>query len=740
MNVHRTRFVDYTPPAITAIAFSHRSNPGDHHSQNLRCAVGRGNGDIEIWNPLDNWTLDITLKGGQGRSIEGLTWVTQKGHSPRLFSIGSSTLVTEWSLDLLQPRASLDCNAGAIWSIAVAPDQESIAMGCEDGTLVFADVSGGPGSLEYKYVLTRQKSRILSLAFSGPDFIVGGCSDSTVKVWDCRQARGPIVARMAVDRVRNEPTLVWSVIVLRNGTIVSGDSTGSVKLWDKKFYSLLQNFKLHQADVLCLGMNYAGDTLFSAGIDRKMQMYQMVDNKRRWAHISGRRFHAHDVRAMASYESRGMSSIVTGGVDMSLAIIPLQQGSKLNHRMISAVPQASHCRIARAARLLMMWSDRQIKIWQLCEPYEIDVEPHQQLVSKMTLQNEENLTCASISQDGTYLVVSSLVETKLYMLLPSESSSALRPIKIIDDAMAAQGARALSFSKDGTILSLVTPESDVIIYDVSKSDVDEEDGMFDVNFKQRVYIEMHATTDDTRKNQTYLKSVSHIDISPGVKSLAVSNQSGTTRIFDLGSGTLTTTLPTVSSSITALAFHGDDRVVITTANMQIHEFDVKSAKLSAWSSRNSSLVPTRFSRLHDHCTEMEVDAKDRLWMYGANWVSYLDLSKDLPINHTQSKRKRDGSAVNTITNEAELEAESEDLENDDDNNNNNNNMPSDLTKSMTKGEALRGKFWITFKYRSLLLFDVMNESELVVVERPAMDMINSGDIPPPFFVKRYGQN
>lgn len=736
MNVHRTRFVDYTPPAVTALAFSHRSNPGDHHSQNLRCAVGRANGDIEIWNPRDNWTLEITLKGGQGRSIEGLSWVTQKGHSPRLFSIGSSTQVTEWSLDRLRPRANLDCNAGPIWSIAVSPDHETLAVGCEDGTLLILDVSGGPGVLEYRYVLTRQKSRILSLAFSGQDLVVGGCSDSSVKVWDCTQARGSIVARMPVDRVRNEPTLVWAVLVLRNGTIVSGDSTGAVKFWDKKFYSLMQNFKLHQADVLCLGMNAMGDTIFSAGVDRKMQTYKLVDKKRRWTHISGRRFHSHDVRAMASYESRGMSTIVTGGVDMTLMIIPLQDFMKANHRMIPATPQRPRCGLAKDPRLLVMWSDRQVKIWRLCEPHDLDSEPQQQLVTKMTMQNEENLNTVALSPDGQYLIVGSLVEMKLYMLTPSGTSNALRPLKIIlQEEIASQGAREVVFSADSSKIFVITPESDIKIFSLSQSAVDEEDGMFDIELRELAAIETASVPDEFKKNQTYLKSIDRIAISRDGKQFAVCNYSNVVRIYDTDTGVLINTLPTVSSPITAITFHDLDRVIIATASMSLHEFEISSAKLSAWSTRNTPHMPAKFTKLQDHCSKMLVDEEGRLWMWGANWVSYIHLGKDLPNQQSQAKRKRGGA--NLSLNDAPRSNDAAQTAGED---HDSMALVANGNKPSTHMAGLLGKFWITFKYRSLLLFDVLNESELVVVERPLMDLLNSPDIPPPFYVKKYGQS
>lgn len=741
MDVHRTRFVDYTPPAVSAIAFSHPSNYSNDHSQHLRCAIGRANGDIEIWNPLDGWTHDITLKGGKGRSIEGLAWTTQKGTPPRLFSIGSSTQVTEWDLELLQPRTNLDCNAGPIWSIAVSPDQKNLAVGCEDGSLVMLDPTGGPGSLEYKYVLTRQKSRILSLAFSGPGMIVGGCSDSHLKVWDCSQARGPIIARMPVDRVRNEATLVWAVIVLKNGLIVSGDSTGAVKLWDKKFYSLLQNFKLHQADVLCLAASSHGNTIFSAGIDQKMHMYKLVDKqKRMWSHIAGRRYHSHDVRAMATFESKLMSFIVTGGIDTTIVVVPLADFEVAPHRVIPPSPQRPRCSLSRAGRLLMMWSDRQVKLWRLCEPYELDSEPQEQLVSKMTLLNEENLTSAALSQDGNYLVVASLVEIKLYMFRPSESSGALRPLKILQEDLSSQGARQVFFSDDSSLLFVVIPDSTMKVYTLRQSPVDEEDNMFDIEVKELFAIKNEDIDEPYKVPQPYMRSFNHAAISADGKHLAICNQHNIVKVYSLKDGHLEETLSKVPSSITAMTFHGSNKLVIAAANMALHEFVIKTASLSEWSIRNTPNIPERFLKIKDHCIGMRVDETHRLWLWGASWVSYFQLDKDLPPIQSAMKRKRGGGQdqeqSDGQTKENNGLVEDNDLE---ENNELKENTEMSYEEAAAMAERLRGRFWITFKYRSLLLFDILNSSELVVVERPLMDLINSPDIPPPFFVKKYGK-
>ncbi|ORY87051.1 WD40-repeat-containing domain protein [Protomyces lactucae-debilis] len=706
MDIHRARFVDYTPSTITAVAYSHPSSLGEHAPASLRCAVGRANGDIELWNPKDNWTHELTLKGGQRRSIEGLAWVVQKGYSPRLFSIGSSSSVTEWNLELLQPMANTDCNAGAIWSIAVSPDSSSLAVGCEDGSLVILDVSNGPGVVEYKFVLTRQKSRILSLAFSGANLIVGGCSDSTLKVWDCSQARGAIVARMSADKVRGEPTLVWSVLVLKNGNIVSGDSTGAVKIWDKRFYSLSQNFDLHAADVLCLGANEQGDTFFSAGVDRKMHMYKAVDGKKRWAHISGRRFHAHDVRAIATYEARGISQIVTGGVDMQFAILPLADFMKENHRMLPATPQRSHTCLARQARLLMLWQDRQVKVWRLGDQVDFDVElPQHQLVAKMNLRNVGNLSCGAISDDGRYLIVCTLTETKLYMLLPS-ASGALKPAKLIIDHLDNVGARSVVFAGDSSTFALTLPDSTIQVYRIQQGDVDAEDGLYDVDVSDPIEIETPDRTERSKKQQTYMKSVNLVILSEDGSLLAMSDYSGSVCIYSTDSGKLISSPPNIPGAITAMTFEGNENLVLTTASMGFHQFAVDSGRVTPWSALNSANLPKKLTVLLDHCLGIRIDMEKRAWMWGSAWVAFLNLNESLPAPPVPKRKQSD-------------EEPGQDL-------------------VATKDSSLKGKFWITLKYRPLLHFDVMNEAELVVVERPVMDMLSEADIPAPFYAKRYG--
>lgn len=112
MEVHRCRFVEYQPAAINALDFTPSTVP------NTRLAVGRANGNIEIWDPTYNYRLEKTLPGGEDLSVESVAWAHQNTvvdadaddtpeeiaketelllqKPPRLFSSGLNPFIIEW--------------------------------------------------------------------------------------------------------------------------------------------------------------------------------------------------------------------------------------------------------------------------------------------------------------------------------------------------------------------------------------------------------------------------------------------------------------------------------------------------------------------------------------------------------------------------------------------------------------------------------------------------------------------
>ena len=356
MDIHRCRFVPYPPSAINALAFSHPSDPLSKSKtpSTLRLAIGRANGDIEIWNPLKGaWFQESILRGGKDRSIEGLIWT----HDPenvdlngvktagrlRLFSIGYSTAVTEWDLVTGRPARHSTGSYGEIWCMAAQPRPEgrvydqkgkqtastdnldgqyqNIAVGCADGSIVL--LSTADGDVQFRRTLARpskKKARVLSITFQKPNIVVAGHADSTIRVYDVRSSQllrsmslgaGPIGGPKEI--------LIWSVKCTSDGTLLSGDSTGTVRFWDGKNYTLIQRIKSHMADILDLATSSDGEWVFSGGMDRRTTVYHrtsksMKGGSFRWKEIAHQRFHKHDVKVMASYENKNFSIVASGGI------------------------------------------------------------------------------------------------------------------------------------------------------------------------------------------------------------------------------------------------------------------------------------------------------------------------------------------------------------------------------------------------------------------------------------------
>jgi U3 small nucleolar RNA-associated protein 4 len=108
--------------------------------------------------------------------------------------------------------------------------------------------------------------------------------------------------------------IIWSIKALPDGTIVSGDSTGELRIWDGKTYTFMQRVKSHKQDILSLATSANGKSIISGGMDRRTVVYKQIGKGRmRWAEVSHRRYHKHDMKTMASFESKGMSCVVSGG-------------------------------------------------------------------------------------------------------------------------------------------------------------------------------------------------------------------------------------------------------------------------------------------------------------------------------------------------------------------------------------------------------------------------------------------
>lgn len=579
MDIHRCRFVPFPPQAINALAFSRPSDTQKQCPRDQRLAIGRANGDIEIWNPAGGlWSQETTFRGGKDRSIEGLAWTQdleddgdehverKEVGKLRLFSIGFSSAVTEWDLALGVPARHANGNSGAIWCLAAQPRWESssaqdddqndssgrarhdqyLAAGCEDGAIVL--FSTEDGDLHYLRTIAKaptKKPRILSITWKDRNTIIAGCSDSHIRVYDIRNRQTIRNMSLGKSAIGGNETLVWAVKCLPDGTIISGDSAGDLKIWDGNNYSLVQRLHCHEADILDITTNASGSMVISGGADRRTVVYKSIpaekgNQNRRWAQIMHRRFHEHDVKTLVSFESQDLSLVVSGGLDTTPVVMPLRGWQKEYHRTLSHLPQSPQVCSAPQSRLFISWWDHQINIWHLSRQAQshsssdsptMNSENHT-LLTQIFLKGEENITSARISNDSKYLAVATVSNVRVFSLRlkrnPLDGRISIRTKKLETlPSLDIFGARLVLFSPDSCWLCSLRANNEIVLVRIEKgSDIKALARLNKHVVKLNRSFSKITLNPETAGLGEYMDTISTISFSTNSRLLAVGDLSG----------------------------------------------------------------------------------------------------------------------------------------------------------------------------------------------------------------------
>uniref|UniRef100_A0A8C7Q5Q8 UTP4 small subunit processome component n=1 Tax=Oncorhynchus mykiss TaxID=8022 RepID=A0A8C7Q5Q8_ONCMY len=355
--VHRVRFFDYMPTAIRAMAFN-------AHTERL--ALARMDGSVEIFNFTDHYFQEKVIPGKDSRSTESLCWV-----GGRLFSAGLNGEITEYDLENLRPKYSLEAYGGPIWTIISNTQGTQLAIGCEDGTVKLFEVL--EEHIQFERNLDRQKGRIISLSWHPSGTHIAAGMMDMIRVFDV--PTGHAVQRLLVDRgfggSKSQETVVWSVAFLSDHTVVSGDSAGKVQVWDGHTGTLVKTHLVTKWDVLALSVSKDESSVVAGTSEGTVIQFQFIaptlhqQQDKEWVRTRTFKNHTHDVRALAEIET----AIVSGGMDTHLVVRPLlEKFDEKSHasglRKIH-FPHRNLVSCAKKAGLLLFQFPGQLELWRL---------------------------------------------------------------------------------------------------------------------------------------------------------------------------------------------------------------------------------------------------------------------------------------------------------------------------------------------------------------------------------------
>ena len=97
----------------------------------------------------------------------------------------------------------------------------------------------------------------------------------TLRLWDVES--GHPLQRMSTGRIeRKLETTVWSVLMLNDFTVVSGDSRGKTSFWNSSNGTLLDSYQSHKGDILTVSCNEDQSVIYASGVDPTIVHFQSV--------------------------------------------------------------------------------------------------------------------------------------------------------------------------------------------------------------------------------------------------------------------------------------------------------------------------------------------------------------------------------------------------------------------------------------------------------------------------------
>jgi hypothetical protein len=248
-------------------------------------------------------------------------------------------------------RATLTGHTGPVWSMAFAPDGQTLATGSDEGALRLWNT----GTALETAKLPEHSSAVFALAFAhNGTFLVSGESEGTLRVWD-------IAAREVSGVLPHQGGNVRRVAISPDDqTVAVGSSAQGVELWDVANRTIRQTLPGHHGTLLALAFAPDGSILATGDATGDIRFWDPATGAEQ-ARFPGDRL---GVRGLAfSPDSQTLASGGTGDNAVTL----WKAASRQPLASLSGYENGiQNVAIAADGRLLATGSrDGNVKIWDL---------------------------------------------------------------------------------------------------------------------------------------------------------------------------------------------------------------------------------------------------------------------------------------------------------------------------------------------------------------------------------------
>jgi uncharacterized caspase-like protein len=165
---------------------------------------------------------------------------------------------------------TLSGHAGAVWTVALSPDEQTLASGGEDNKVKLWNLSNG----KLLHTFAGHKDTVWTVAIS-PDSqtLVSGSGDHKIKIWNLASGR-------LIRTLTGHGDRVISVAISPDGqTLASGSGDGTIKIWNLVNGRLLYTLTGHTGIVRSVAISPDGQTLASGSGDRTIKLWNLANGR-----------------------------------------------------------------------------------------------------------------------------------------------------------------------------------------------------------------------------------------------------------------------------------------------------------------------------------------------------------------------------------------------------------------------------------------------------------------------------
>ncbi|OEL25882.1 U3 small nucleolar RNA-associated protein 4 [Dichanthelium oligosanthes] len=513
-------------------------------------------------------------------------------------------------------------------------DLQRLALACDDGSVRLYNVPES-GALTYYRSLPRVSGRTLSVTWSSnAKFIFSGSSDGLIRCWDSTSFHEKYRITAGLGGAGTGLELcIWTLLFLRCGTLVSGDSTGSVQFWDSSHGTLLQAHSYHKGDVNALATLPSQNRVFSAGSDGQVILYKVSKDEfgagknavkeqvRKWVYVGYVRAHTHDVRALtmavpicredASPEEKvvkirrrekhqfsyhkwahlGVPMLISGGDDTTLFAYSAREFTQFAPHNFCPAPQRPLINLARDMTVngdsVMLvqsanWLDVLLVTVQnkLTPSTSSREDATVRQLARLKSKGSRKIISSDASTDGLLLAYSDCVRPCLVAL--KHKSGKKYDLKKLELPKGLPCSQSLMFTVDSSNLILAGRDGKIYIIDIETREISN--------------VFHPARKADGTKVSSRESPVTKMFQSADGQWLAAVNCFGDIYVFNLEVQRQHWFISRMNGgAVTSGGFcPKNNALVITTSKNEVYVFDVEAKQLGEWSKRYTHQLPRSF--------------------------------------------------------------------------------------------------------------------------------------------------